>query len=119
MTHKYVKFLVLGLVLLVSALSWTVQADEDGPGRRGNAFDLELQGILNAVNLSALTVTIGNRTAALSPTVSIKVDRQNAEDLFEPAANLANYLGSYVEAKLDSQGLIQTIEIKLAGAPAR
>ena len=118
MTHKYVKFLVLGLVLLVGALSWTVQADEDGPGRRGNAFDLELQGILNAVNLSALTVTIGNRTAALSPTVSIKVDRQNAEDLFEPVANLANYLGSDVEAKLDSQGLIQTIEIKLAGNSA-
>lgn len=115
MRHKYAISIMLALAVLVGALSWTAQADQGSPGRRGNAFELELEGILNAVNLSALTVTIGNRTAALSPQVSIKVDRQNAEDVFEPVANLADYLGRYVEVSLDNQGLIQTIEVKLSG----
>lgn len=110
------KLIALALALALLATAGTAFADERG--RNGRAFDDELQGQLTAVNLSALTITVGNRTAALSPDVVIEVDQAGSRDEIAPVANLGNYLGAFVEVEFDDAGLVVKLEVKAEAAPA-
>lgn len=95
---------VVGVVALFAILGATfaMYADNDND---------EFKGALRAVDLQAMTVQVGNQTFTLHPNAFVEVD-QPGPDFIDSLENLPNYVGRFVEVKLDVNEQILILEVK-------